>query len=695
MSYFLLLVLLLAPQESAQTAPAAVSGPTSLFTGRKFWGNVVGIPEQETAVQEVVAQPIQPTASAPKTEVFTLTGHSGPVESLTFSPVFRNLLSGGADRQIILWNPQTGEALRKYRGSRTEIASLAVSKNGKNFVSCTSTDRRVLFWDTDSENPLEEFPTPPFEPSSIAINSNATQVIVGLMDGQIVFYQKVGDSPATLEASFKGHKLGINHVRFSPNEKTFLTCGSDRMVIVWDTATRKPIQTFRGHTAAVLRADFSPDGREIVSAGKDKTALVWTIVDGTIQHRLSGHVGDITAVAYRADGSEIFTASKDRTILLWDAKTGEKKAGVPKRNSQILSAEWNEINKGIALGCINGTVEILAPSLFVPIKNFTEESDGSFPVVAGTKKRNALMDLPTGQLAFRYGKTSHYSDIGALSPSGQQFVDVNTQQGDGALWETDTGRMIQFLNAPQQVSAVCFHTKDSKFLLTGLKNGTIRYWNFAQDNTSDFAVHKNFVQAIAVTPNGRQFLSAADGTLVFWDILAKQEVQTIPTSMKKIRSLVFSPDGKHFAIGSEENTVGLWTLEAGEESLFTEQKLTGHDAGEISVVFSPDGAYLYSAASDGKAIQWDVASGKPLKEFKTQTDKMTSIAVSPNGQYLLTGTSEELSLLLDVNTAKPVMILPFQGGPVTNVLFHPKSLSVITVGGRTPLMWNISGIQKK
>ena len=307
------------------------------------------------------------------------------------------------------------------------------------------------------------------------------------------------------------------------------------------------------------------------------------------------------------------------------------------------------------------------------------------------------MNLPQGQMVFRYGKTSHYSDIGTISPDGFHFASINTNRGEGTLWETDTGKVNQLLELPQQISAICFHTKDPNFFLTGSKSGAIRYWNLSQNSTSDLPGHESPVQEVVIAPDGTQFLSgAADGTVILWDILAKQQLQMLQTNKKKIRSLVFSPDSKRFAVSAEDSVIGLWTIGTEEENLFTEQKLTGHDTGNISVVFSPDGAYLYSAASDGKAIQWDVATGRLLKEFKAHTDAIVSLAISPNGQYLLTGgKSEEFSLLWDVNTAEPVMILPHQGGPVTDILFHPKSFNVITVGGRTPLLWNISSVQDR
>ena len=693
-----------------EAAPASTGVPT-LFTGRGFWGNVVGT--KEPGSEEIVLE--RPEIKQLKETTLLLSGHVGPVETIAFSPDCSTILSGGSDRQIILWNALNGENLQRFRGSRSAIASLCISPNGENFVSCTSTDRRVLYWQLNAESPAEEFPLTQFEPSSLAVDERANTVAVGLADGQITIFNKLPDTPKPRETTFKAHLLAVNHIRFSPDEKFLLSCGNDRIVSIWDAQTTKSVRTFRFHRGAVLCADFSPDGQWIVSAGTDKTAILWNVADGAVKHRLSGHVGDITEVAFCADGSRIMTASKDRMIFLWDAETGEKIASAPKRNSPILSAAWSHVNDSIAIGCVNGTIEILASSIFVPEGDGTEQPSTGFngassvrqkPSDEVSQKREALMKLPQGRMSLRYGRTSSYNDNGSISPNGLQFASITSSRGEGTLWETDTGNIVRLLQGPYAVSAVCFHPKDSNFLLTGSKHGTIQYLNLVSDNNvTSFPGHDGEILSFAMSPEGTMFLSGAtDGTVVLWDLINKKKLATAQPSEKKnqrIRSLAFSPDGKHFAVGSEENTVGLWIIEPGAAgtdegySLTEQHKLSGHEKGNVSVAFSPDGTRLYSAAADGIAIQWDVTnSGKLLQEFRAHTDSIESIAVSPNGQFLLTGgKTEEFSLLWDTNTAKPVMILPFQGGPITNVMFHTKSLSVITIGGRTPILWNIAEIQ--
>jgi hypothetical protein len=68
-------------------------------------------------------------------------------------------------------------------------------------------------------------------------------------------------------------------------------------------------------------------------------------------------------------------------------------------------------------------------------------------------------------------------------------------------------------------------------------------------------------------------------------------------------ALAFSPDGRFLATAKDAPEIHLWDLIAGQEV----GRLTGHQGGITSLVFTPDGRRLISGSTDTTALTWDVS----------------------------------------------------------------------------------------
>ena len=65
-----------------------------------------------------------------------LTGHTAPVESVSFSPDGKTLASGSADKTVRLWDIATGKEERVLIGHTASITSLSFSQEGGNTCKC-------------------------------------------------------------------------------------------------------------------------------------------------------------------------------------------------------------------------------------------------------------------------------------------------------------------------------------------------------------------------------------------------------------------------------------------------------------------------------------------------------------------------------------------------------------------------------
>src|SRR6516164_1368944 len=73
-----------------------------------------------------------------------------------------------------------------------------------------------------------------------------------------------------------------------------------------------------------------------------------------------------------------------------------------------------------------------------------------------------------------------------------------------------------------------------------------------------------------------------------------------------VRSVAFSPDGKHVVSGSLDKTIRIWDVETRQ---MVSGPFEGHTESVHSVAFSPDGKHVVSGSCETIRI-WDAETGQ-------------------------------------------------------------------------------------
>ena len=196
------------------------------------------------------------------------------------------------------------------------------------------------------------------------------------------------------------------------------------------------------------------------------------------------------------------------------------------------------------------------------------------------------------------------------------------------------------------------------------------------------------VTTVAVSANGQWLATAgADNAIKLWNLADGQPGKTLAGHAASVHSLAFNADGSKLASASEDKTIRVWNLADGTEANKIESP-----APAKAVVFNADGSKVIVGQADNIIRIWAipaVAPFMPEKEIKGHTGPVTSLAlIAPAGAQILSGSDDQTARVWDLASGNQVRAFA-HGGPVTSVAIRADGLFAATGGANNiAKLWN-------
>jgi Prp8 binding protein len=114
-----------------------------------------------------------------------LCGHDGAILEVDWSRDDKFLYSCSSDMTGAYWDIERGEIIKRFRGHKSIINSLRVSKRGYEMVCTASDDGIVKLWDTRQRNPVHQLVTD-YPLTSVEFSIDGGVVFVSGVDSDIL-----------------------------------------------------------------------------------------------------------------------------------------------------------------------------------------------------------------------------------------------------------------------------------------------------------------------------------------------------------------------------------------------------------------------------------------------------------------------------------------------------------------------------
>ncbi|HEX8287238.1 MAG TPA: WD40 repeat domain-containing protein [Pyrinomonadaceae bacterium] len=483
--------------------------------------------------------------------VKTLDGNPCTVISISFDNGGRILKTGNLDGNVFKWNLESGKQINADTATpcdrkRTYEWETSFSPDLKISAQRTG-EKELTVKNTETGETIKKIEASDYRIYS-RLSDDGKKLIVSGYGGFTIYDLATGESRKIVESSRTGSTIDLAN-----DGSLFAEGGSygDASIKITETATGKS-RFFSGHPGTIGGISYTPDGKILAVGGSDKTVYLFDAAQKTLLKKLSGHGDPVKELAFNPDGEILVSADDDGVLKVWDWQNGTmvKELKFDNGLNEPQKIEFSK-NGRYFLIIVNGSLAIYNVNDWSLLKEIKTKE--------GYESKSGSMTI---------GYSSVPISSGAFAENGAKVI---TTHADGTLriWKTISGKEIKKLKvgesaplmliAGEQRAVVPIGKWDEqKLKLIDLKTGKILR-TFYEEFESKF-------EAITVSPNGKNFITGnSAGEIALWKLDEEKFIREFDIGYSGDDSVAFSPDGKTFTVGGDNQNLYTFNVETGEK----------------------------------------------------------------------------------------------------------------------------------
>ncbi|KAJ8317249.1 hypothetical protein KUTeg_005153 [Tegillarca granosa] len=498
----------------------------------------------------------------------TISSLSQPVTCVAISPDSKYFACGAMDCLIRLYDLQTGQEIRTYRGHADAISDVCFA--GKDLLCSASLDNTISIWHVEDGHRMHLFKEHTRRIKSCAADPSGKLLSSASWDCTVIVWNLS-----------KGQKDPVNAVAFHPEGQLIVTGCWDSTLKIFDVFHKTRKAVLRGHETSVRDVAYSPSGRHIASAALDGDVKIWAAQNGTPVGYIRGHSLPINKLIFTPTGKELVTVSDDHKVKVWSGHLGKPVYCMGEEShGAAVSIALSPEGDSVATGYHEGQIRVF--------------------------------DVLSGKMV--HESTPHTASVRciAYSVDGKNIIS-GSDDCRVFIFDSTIKKMASLIDHPKPVTCL---SVVANYIATGCEDFACRVFPIVKSYTIQrkapvkalctMTGHVAPLTSCTFSPDLSKLATASrDASVVIWDLrmnILDSDCDPIKTlhacHSDWITDCKWSNTGDYIVTSSNDFNLKIWDWVNCKEKF----KLTGHMASINSVAFSY--GCIVSSCSDGSVKVW-------------------------------------------------------------------------------------------
>ncbi|KAK1363215.1 autophagy-related protein 16 [Heracleum sosnowskyi] len=295
-------------------------------------------------------------STIPAANRYKIPAHQGGCAALVFEYNSNNLISGGQDQTIKMWDTNSGSLSRTLHGCLGSVLDLAVTHDNKSIIAASSSNN-LFVWDKDSGRVRHTLTGHVDKVCAVDVSRFSNRHVASAAYDRTI---KIWDMQKGYCSNTIIFPSNCNALSFGMDGLTICSGHVDGNLRLWDVQTGKLLSEVAAHSLSITSISLSRNGNVLLTSGRDNVHNLFDMrtleVCGTLRASGNRVASNWSRSCISADDSYVAAGSADGSVYVWSISQAKIVSTLKEHTSSVLCCSWSGLGKPLATADRNGTI---------------------------------------------------------------------------------------------------------------------------------------------------------------------------------------------------------------------------------------------------------------------------------------------------------------------------------------------------